>query len=83
MKLDIHVNWQLSKQETCRQVSRYHIAGSDVVSEDVHEMTESRKIVPKENVQVNYDLVQSLNSTFCYGALHRGLNPGTRRESPG
>ena len=48
MALDIHINCQLSKQETRLPVSRDHIAGWDVVSE-------SRKMALKENIQVNYN----------------------------
>ena len=36
MKFDIHVYWQLSKQENRSPVSHDYIAGSDVVSEDVY-----------------------------------------------
>ena len=53
MTLDIHVNWQLSKQETRLPVSHDHIADSDIVSEDVYKTTESRKMAPKERTQVN------------------------------
>ena len=41
--LNVHVNWKLSKQETRWPVSHDHIAGSDVVSQDVYKTAESRK----------------------------------------
>ena len=36
MILNIRVNWQLSRQDTHWLVSHDHVAGSDVVSEDVY-----------------------------------------------
>ena len=50
MTLDIHVNWQLLKQENRWPVSGDHIAGSDVVSKDV--------------VQVN--LGQLMHATYIF-----------------
>ena len=57
MTLDIHINWQLSKQENRWPVSHDHIGGSDVVSE-------SWKMAPKENMQGNLQLQFDLEDLF-------------------
>ena len=62
MKLDFHVNWQLSKQETHFSVSHNHIAVSDSVWGC---LLESRKMALQENIQVNLDQLMHAAYSFA------------------